>query len=115
MTWNTLDLVHYESRVLSKVGRWANFEDLESSLTLDELFILYKEVLDAEIRNLKATAKAFGAEGVELNFGPDEDTTESVENAFEGVLNKLSEKTGQDFLNNDERKFSSMKLGYNKR
>lgn len=115
MKWSNLDLVHYESRVLSKVGRWANFDELEESLTLNELFHLYSEVVDAEIRDFKAQAKAFGAD-VELNFGPPETDNQPVGNAFEGIMDRINSKRQEDLSEEDKERqeFSKMKLGYNK-
>lgn len=110
MKWDNLDLVHYESRVFTSVGRWANFDELEESLTLPELFMLYGESVEREIRDFKATAKAFGAE-LELNFGPPKESNQ-VPDAFEGILDRINQKEEESSAEKEKRKFSSMKLGY---
>jgi hypothetical protein len=78
-------LILYESEVFT-LGVWKNFEELESSLTLNELLELYSSIKKQEMRQLKMHLKAQGA-NVEV-FNDEESKSED----------KDKPKTAMDFL-----------------
>lgn len=52
----------YESEVFVQVGAWKNLEELEDSLLLHELFLLYRALGNEYSKTIKASAVAFGGE-----------------------------------------------------
>jgi hypothetical protein len=52
----------YESEVFVQVGAWKNLEELEDSLLLHELFLLYRACGNEYSKSIKASAVAFGGE-----------------------------------------------------
>ena len=52
----------YEKEVFSECGAWKNFDDLEDSLTLEELLELYDSASERQIRIAKVIAGSMGAE-----------------------------------------------------
>lgn len=78
-------MILYESEVFT-LGVWKNFEELESSLTLNELLELYSSIKKQEMRQLKMHLKAQGA-NVEV-FNDEESKSED----------KDKPKTAMDFL-----------------
>jgi hypothetical protein len=51
-----------EQEVFCECGAWKNFLDLEESLSLDELIVLYEATVERQSRALKSMAAASGAE-----------------------------------------------------
>jgi len=51
-----------EQEVFCECGAWKNFLDLEESLSLDELIVLYEATVERQSRALKSMAAAAGAE-----------------------------------------------------
>jgi len=51
-----------EQEVFCECGSWKNFLDLEESLSLDELIVLYEATVERQSRALKAMAAAAGGE-----------------------------------------------------
>jgi hypothetical protein len=51
-----------EQEVFCECGSWKNFLDLEESLSLDELIVLYEATVERQSRALKSMAAAAGAE-----------------------------------------------------
>lgn len=51
----------YEKEVF-QLGRWNNYEELETALTLEELFETYDGIMSREFRTQKFLAQAMGAE-----------------------------------------------------
>lgn len=97
--------------MFSKVGRWVNYEELEASLSMPELFALYAEVLDAEIRHFKALAKAQGAD-VDLDFGGTSGKS-TTSGAFEGMMDRITSREDRPTEEQQEAmKYRNMKLGY---
>ena len=62
MTWEDIPLLKYECELLIKCGAWKSIWELEDSLTIDELFILYRAANAAFGMDMKAMAAAQGAE-----------------------------------------------------
>lgn len=79
-------MILYESEVFT-LGVWKNFEELESSLTLNELLELYSSIKKQEMRQLKMHLKAQGA-NVEV-FNDEESKSDD---------DKDKPKTAMDFL-----------------
>lgn len=52
----------YESEVFVQVGAWKNLEELEDSLLMHELFLLYRALGNEYTKTIKASAVAFGGE-----------------------------------------------------
>jgi hypothetical protein len=52
----------YESEVFVQIGAWKNLEELENSLLLHELFLLYRACGNEYTKTIKASAVAFGGE-----------------------------------------------------
>lgn len=92
----------YEKEVMT-LGRWDNFDHLESSLTIDELFALYETLKDQELRNFKSTARAMGA-----TFD-DEETSEPE--GFNDIVQRAAARRGDD-LNTRREDFSAIGIGY---
>jgi hypothetical protein len=42
LSWDDIPLLKYESELLIRCGAWKSIWDLEESLTMEELFLLYK-------------------------------------------------------------------------
>lgn len=51
-----------EQEVFCECGAWKNFLDLEESLSLDELIVLYEATVERNSRAMKMMAAASGAE-----------------------------------------------------
>lgn len=51
-----------EQEVFCECGAWKNFHDLEESLSLDELIVLYEATVERHSRAMKTMAAASGAE-----------------------------------------------------
>lgn len=94
----------YEKEVMT-LGRWDNFEHLEESLTLDELFALYSAIREREIREFKNTARAMGA-----TIEDEEETQE--ESPLEKIVRRAAERRGEQA--GEARDLSAMGLGYRK-
>lgn len=47
---------------MCEMGAWKNFEELEDTLTLDELFLLYEQASERQQRLMKTVAAALGAD-----------------------------------------------------
>lgn len=96
------------------LGAWRNFEELEESLTLTELFTLYGAVQAKEMRQFKNMARAQGAD---IPLDEDYGLPEPISNVKDGsvisdsVLDKLVEEDDNPLLrvmNNVDNR-----LGYN--
>lgn len=62
MTFDDLPLLDYEKEIFSECGAWRNFLDLEDSISLDELIILYESSMERQHRVMKVMAAAMGAD-----------------------------------------------------
>ena len=109
------------------IGAWASFEELEESLTLEELFTLYKEVTDIELRQFRNMARAQGADiPFDDDYGPPErmgksgsidslDLDSFIQDekpkGLQAVFDRVDKKLG---TSTEERELSKIKLGYNK-
>ena len=62
MTWDDIPLLKYESELLVKTGAWKSLLELEESLTLDVLFLLYRASNYEFSMSVKAYAAGMGAE-----------------------------------------------------
>lgn len=60
--FDDIPLVKYEREVFSECGAWKNFWDLEDSLTLEELLVLYDAAMTRSYRVAKVVAMAMGAD-----------------------------------------------------
>lgn len=87
-----MDLVEIEREVLIN-GHWKNFDDLEESLTLPELYELYGAIKDREYREMKVVA---AMNGVDI----EEDSKEKVK-SFEDVKREAEAKRA-GFKNADD-------------
>lgn len=52
----------YESEIFVKSGAWRSLEELESSVTLEELFLLYRACMAQVTTDIKVAAAAQGAD-----------------------------------------------------
>lgn len=109
--------------MFKEIGAWKSYEELEESLTLDELLYLYSEVISSEVRNFQNTVLAFGGSSDDLkpDFGADaqdgEPKTEDEGDTFENLMQRVAEKSGGKVkaLNPQEeeaRELRGMKIGY---
>jgi len=57
-----MPLLKYESELLVKCGAWKSIYDLEESLTLHEMFTLYRAATNDFNMNVKALAATQGAD-----------------------------------------------------
>lgn len=64
-------------------GNWKNFDELEESLSLDELMELYNSIIDVEDRHTKTMAAIYG-----VDLG----STEEKETTFEDVWSRAQER-----------------------
>lgn len=55
-----MDLVKIETEVM-QIGAWKSYDELESNLTLEELYELYQGILYTRIEEFKNMARAQGA------------------------------------------------------
>ncbi len=62
MTFDDIPLTILEQEVFCECGSWKNFYDLETSLSLDELIVLYEAAVERQQRLLSSVAAAMGAE-----------------------------------------------------
>lgn len=62
ISWDDLPLLKYELEVFVQVGAWKNIEEMEESLLLHELFIMYRACGNEYTKTIKASAVAFGGE-----------------------------------------------------
>lgn len=62
MTFDDIPLTILEQEVFCECGAWKNFYDLETSLSLDELIVLYEAAVERQQRLLTSVASAMGAE-----------------------------------------------------
>lgn len=60
--WEDLPLLKYESEIFVKTGAWNSIEHLESSLILNELFLLYRACMNETSTAMKIAAASQGAE-----------------------------------------------------
>lgn len=84
------------------MGLWKNFEDMEDSLTLDEL-----EAILVASRKKEERDRAFAAalQGVDLSEGSDEGTP-----SFEDIKQRAAAKASE--LTTEEFNFSQFSIGY---
>lgn len=62
MTFDDIPLTILEQEVFCECGAWKNFYDLEISLSLDELIVLYEAAIERQQRLLSSVAAGMGAE-----------------------------------------------------
>ena len=62
LSWDDIPLLKYESELLVKTGAWKSLLEIEESLTLDELFLLYRAANFAFAMQVKAQAAGMGAD-----------------------------------------------------
>lgn len=77
-----MPLLKYESEVFVKTGAWSSLYDLESSLVLEELFLLYRACANEVSMSMKIAAAAQGAD-VDLNEDWYEPEPEQAAGAYE--------------------------------
>lgn len=92
--WDDLPLTKYEAEVFVQIGAWKNLEELEDSLLLHELFLLYRALGNEYTKTIKASAVAFGGE---VDF--DDDWYDPVE-------------VEPDVIDGDNIKYLPIGLGY---
>lgn len=105
---------------MAYVGAWKNYDELEECLTLDELLELYKGAVEEEARRTNNTAKAFGAEGLELDLGlPDDNSStdeeqQEAEDTLSSIFSRASDRVGKDIVRQKDKsqEFNQMKIGY---
>lgn len=103
------------------MGIWRNFDELEEALTLEELFTLYDEVINKEIRQFKNFARAQGAD---IDFAEDYGEPEKarlskddwldnyVDNSNDPLTSIINRIDGDDGETNKGVEFGKMKMGY---
>ncbi len=57
-----MPLVDLESEVFAECGSWKNFWEMEDSLSLDELVVLYERTMERQNRLVETMAAAMGAD-----------------------------------------------------
>lgn len=62
MSWDEIPLLKYEAELLIKCGAWKSIYDIENSLTIDELFLLYRAANADFGMHVKALASVQGAD-----------------------------------------------------
>ena len=62
MPWSEIPLLKYEAELFVQCAAWKNIEELEESLTLEEMFTLYNASKHQFSMTLKSQAAAMGAE-----------------------------------------------------
>lgn len=62
MAWSDIPLLKYEAELFVHCAAWKSIEELEESLTLEEMFLLYNASKNEFSMNLKAQAMAAGAD-----------------------------------------------------
>lgn len=55
-------MLKYEAEILTQVGAWKSLEELEDSLILHEMFLLYRACAYHFSKDVKGSAAAFGGE-----------------------------------------------------
>ena len=55
-------MLKYESEIFVQVGAWKNILELEESLNLEELFLLYRACSNEFSKQVKVSAIAFGGD-----------------------------------------------------
>jgi hypothetical protein len=66
--WDDLPLLKYESEIFIKTGAWNSLEHLESSLILNELFLLYRACMNETSTSIKIAA---ASQGAQIDFDED--------------------------------------------
>lgn len=93
MTWNDLDLRKLEAEAfLATPGAWKNFEEMELSLSLDELEAILEAAHEREHRQNKFYA---ALQGVDLDKGKNDNKErfEAIKRRVEARQNNISEET----------------------
>ena len=78
LVWEDIPLLKYESEIFVQTGAWHSLEQLEESLILHEMFLLYRACTNEFSKNLKALA---ASQGADVDFDEDwYDTSDNVKN-----------------------------------
>ena len=83
-------------------GPWKNFEELEESLTLEELLSLYESVTDKEDRMVRNMAAIFGVDVSDDSGTPQEED----KSTFQDVLQRARQKRREKGIDDDTKKSS---------
>jgi len=79
MSWEDIPLLKYESELLVRCGAWKSLYEIEDSLTLEEMFLLYRASSNEVAMDMKIAAASQGAD-VDLNedwYEPEEEQAAS--------------------------------------
>jgi len=68
MDWSDIPLLKYESELMIKCGAWSSLYELEDSLILEELFLLYRACANDLSTSIKIAA---AAQGADVDFNED--------------------------------------------
>lgn len=78
MGWSDIPLLKYESELLIKCGAWKSIYEIEDSLVLEELFLLYRACSNDLSTSIKIAA---AAQGASVDFNEDWYDPEPIEAA----------------------------------
>ena len=93
-TWETLDLANLESEVFL-IGKWRDYEELESSLSLPELTAILEAKREIDYEEKKFLA---AMQGVDLEGGTENDSQKAWEDMKARVFSKGATSDSKDIL-----------------
>ena len=94
-TWKTLDLAKLESEVFL-LGIWKDYEELEKSLSLPELFKTLEAKRDSDYQDKKFTASLKGIDLDEASGKTQEDPWEAMQARVEAKLSGIGDGNPND-------------------
>lgn len=68
MTWEEIPFLKYEAELLVRCGAWKSIFEIEDSLTLEELFLLYRASVNETSMDMKIAA---ATQGADVDFNED--------------------------------------------
>lgn len=94
-TWKTLDLAKLESEVFL-LGIWKDYEELEKSLSLPELFKTLESKRDSDYQDKKFTASLKGIDLDEASGNSQEDPWEAMQARVQSKLSGIGDGNPND-------------------
>lgn len=94
-TWETMDLAKLESEVFL-LGIWKDYEELEKSLSLPELFATLESKRDSDYQDKKFTASLKGIDLDEASGKVEEDPWEAMQARVEAKLSGIGNGNPND-------------------
>ena len=68
MTWDDIPFLKYEAELLVRCGAWKSIFEIEDSLTMEELFLLYRASANETSMDMKIAA---ATQGADVDFNED--------------------------------------------